>query len=149
MSTLSFAAGVTGDLSIIDPPRSGQRVVLRIPPELPAGSVRAAPLPPLISTASAEALPRVERVAARFEGATIPAEYALSTSPKPAPRLEIQLARVTPKLSPTLASATHERKAAQQSAALPQHWRPVPATLSKNGPVRSALLAVHERGQRA
>ncbi|MEZ5995407.1 MAG: hypothetical protein R3C25_06605 [Hyphomonadaceae bacterium] len=55
LSTLSFAAGVAGDLTTMDPPRSGARVVLRIPPELPADTVRAAPLPPLISTASAEA----------------------------------------------------------------------------------------------
>jgi hypothetical protein len=52
LSTLSFAAGVAGDLSIIDPPRSGQRVVLRIPPEIPSDAPRAAPL---LSTASAEA----------------------------------------------------------------------------------------------
>jgi hypothetical protein len=57
LSTLSFAAGVAGDLTIIDPPRSGQSVVLRIPPELPADAIRAAPLPPLLSTASAEASP--------------------------------------------------------------------------------------------
>lgn len=55
LSTLSFAAGVAGDLTIIDPPRSGQSVVLRIPPEIPMDAVRAAPLPPLLSTASAEA----------------------------------------------------------------------------------------------
>lgn len=52
LSTLSFAAGVAGDLSLADPPNYGQRVVLRLPPELPADSVRAAPL---LSTASAEA----------------------------------------------------------------------------------------------
>lgn len=65
LSTLSFAAGVAGDLTIIDPPRSGQRVVLRIPPEIPVDAVRAAPLPPLLSTASAEAAiiePRFEAV---------------------------------------------------------------------------------------
>jgi hypothetical protein len=61
LSTLSFAAGVAGDLSIIDPPRSGQRVVLRIPPEIPADAVRAAPLPPLFSTASAEASTSLRR----------------------------------------------------------------------------------------
>lgn len=61
LSTLSFAAGVAGDLSIIDPPRSGQRVVLRIPPEIPEDAVRAAPLPPLLSTASAEAVTVVRR----------------------------------------------------------------------------------------
>jgi len=63
LSTLSFAAGVAGDLTIIDPPRSGQRVVLRIPPEIPVDAVRAVPLPPLLSTASAEA----SIVAPRFE----------------------------------------------------------------------------------
>ncbi|MEZ5970845.1 MAG: hypothetical protein R3C31_03430 [Hyphomonadaceae bacterium] len=54
LSTLSFAAGVAGDLSSIDPPRSGQRVVLRIPPEIPADTPRAHPL---LSTSSAEAAP--------------------------------------------------------------------------------------------
>ncbi|MEZ5960387.1 MAG: hypothetical protein R3C30_08160 [Hyphomonadaceae bacterium] len=54
LSTLSFAAGVAGDLSIIDPPRSGQRVVVRIPPEIPADAPRAAPM---LSTAAAEAAP--------------------------------------------------------------------------------------------
>ena len=53
LSTLSFAAGVAGDLS--GPPRSGERVVLRIPPELPEDTVRAAPLPPLTRTATAAA----------------------------------------------------------------------------------------------
>lgn len=52
LSTLSFAAGIAGDLT--DPPRSGQRVVLRIPPEIPADAPRARPL---LSTASAEAAP--------------------------------------------------------------------------------------------
>ncbi len=54
LSTLSFAAGVAGDLSIIEPPRSGQRVVLRIPPEIPVDAPRARPI---LSTASAEATP--------------------------------------------------------------------------------------------
>jgi hypothetical protein len=54
LSTLSFAAGVAGDLSIIDPPRSGQRVVLRLPPEIPADAPRAGPI---LSTATAEAAP--------------------------------------------------------------------------------------------
>jgi hypothetical protein len=53
LSTLSFAAGVAGDLS--GPPRSGERVVVRIPPELPADTVRARPLPPLAATATAAA----------------------------------------------------------------------------------------------
>lgn len=77
LSTLSFAAGVAGDLSIIDPPRSGERVVLRIPPEIPANAVRAAPLPPLISTASAHAAPaRIEHVAYREEPEAAPEELA-------------------------------------------------------------------------
>lgn len=54
LSTLSFAAGVAGDLSIIDPPRTGQRVVLRIPPEIPADTPRAGPI---LSTATAQAAP--------------------------------------------------------------------------------------------
>jgi hypothetical protein len=54
LSTLSFAAGVAGDLSIIEPPTSGQRVVLRIPPEIPDDAPRAHPI---LSTASAEATP--------------------------------------------------------------------------------------------
>lgn len=54
LSTLSFAAGVAGDLSIIDPPRTGQRVVLRLPPEIPADAPRAGPI---LSTASAQAMP--------------------------------------------------------------------------------------------
>lgn len=53
LSTLSFAVGVAGDLA--EPPTSGTRVVLRIPPELPADTPRAAPLPPRIATAAAAA----------------------------------------------------------------------------------------------
>lgn len=67
LSTLSFAAGVAGDLSLADGPTSGARVVLRIPPELPPDTVRAAPLA-LLSTPAAEARevrPRVPTV--RFE----------------------------------------------------------------------------------
>jgi hypothetical protein len=103
---------VAGDLSIIDPPRSGQRVVLRIPPELPADTVRAAPLPPLISTAAAaERRPRLQRVAARYE-----ADMMLDASPaateKPPVRIEVQLARVTPKSAPPPVASKHERKVA-------------------------------------
>jgi hypothetical protein len=53
LSTLSFAAGVAGDLSLADGPTSGARVVLRIPPELPSDTVRARPL---VSTSTAEAV---------------------------------------------------------------------------------------------
>jgi hypothetical protein len=55
LSTLSFAVGVAGDLS--DPPNYGERVVLRLPPAIPADAPRAGPLQPLLVTASAEALP--------------------------------------------------------------------------------------------
>ncbi len=54
LSTLSFAAGVAGDLSLANGPTHGTRVVLRIPPELPADTPRAAPIA-LISTSSAQA----------------------------------------------------------------------------------------------
>ncbi|MGD9981160.1 MAG: hypothetical protein AB7H66_07655 [Hyphomonadaceae bacterium] len=112
MSTLSFAAGVAGDLTIIDPPRSGQRVVLRLPPELPADAIRAAPLPSLISTASAAEPRRVQRLASRFEGVpTIPGEV-IAVAEKPEPRLEVQLARVVPKAEQVAAVRTDERKAA-------------------------------------
>lgn len=52
LSTLSFAAGVAGDLS--EGPTSGARVVLRIPPQLPSDTVRAAPIA-LLSTPAAQA----------------------------------------------------------------------------------------------
>jgi hypothetical protein len=112
LSTLSFAAGVAGDLSILDPPRSGQSVVLRIPPELPTNTVRAAPLPQLISTASAGTSARVERVSVRFEEAQIAVDGVIAIREKPEPRLEVQLARIVPKSEQVVASAPDERKAA-------------------------------------
>lgn len=63
LTTLSFAVGVAGDLSLADGPRSGTRVVLRIPPELPADTPRAAPLP--VATPAAEAQPYIQLV--RFD----------------------------------------------------------------------------------
>jgi hypothetical protein len=81
LSTLSFAAGVAGDLTIIDPPRSGQSVVLRIPPEIPADAVRAAPLPRLLSTASAEASPALR------ESAHVTALTAIEWAHEPEPML--------------------------------------------------------------
>jgi hypothetical protein len=54
LSTLSFAAGVAGDLSLADPPNFGERVVLRLPPEIPSDAPRAAPLPRLVAMAAAE-----------------------------------------------------------------------------------------------
>lgn len=58
LSTLSFAAGVAGDLSS-PPPASGTRVVLVIPPQAP----RAIPMPSLPRTAAAEARARIVRPA--------------------------------------------------------------------------------------
>jgi hypothetical protein len=65
LSTLSFAAGVAGDLSLADPPNFGERVVLRLPPEIPADAPRAAPLPRLVAVAAASepARPRFAPIA--------------------------------------------------------------------------------------
>lgn len=61
LTALSFAVGVAGDLS--QERNSGMRVVLRIPPELPANTPRAGPLPPLPMTQTAAAeTPRVTRI---------------------------------------------------------------------------------------
>jgi hypothetical protein len=103
LSTLSFAAGVAGDLSIIDPPRTGQRVVLRIPPEIPADAIRAGPLPPLMSTASAAEPVRFELAAASEQP---------SQTTKPQARLEVQLARAVPKAAQIASIAQDERKSA-------------------------------------
>lgn len=48
---------------MVEPPRSGERVVLRLPPELPANTPRAAPI---VSTAAAVAAePRAMRIVRR------------------------------------------------------------------------------------
>jgi hypothetical protein len=111
LSTLSFAAGVAGDLSAIDPPRSGERVVLRLPPEIPAGAVRARPLPPLLSTASAEARPAVRRVAYRLaEPVIVQAEIAPRTAePKQKPRHQ-RVRTATAKANVREAVLAHEHK---------------------------------------
>jgi hypothetical protein len=59
LTTLSFAAGVAGDLSA--PPSSGERVVVRIPPEEPAEVVPTAALAPLTPSASAAEVLRPPR----------------------------------------------------------------------------------------
>lgn len=91
LSTLSFAAGVAGDLSLANGPTHGTRVVLRIPPELPEDTPRAAPIA-LISTPAAEArdaravrprMPR-ERIVPLEKP---PHEQALTSSPKLNPDL--------------------------------------------------------------
>ena len=64
LSTLSFAAGVAGDLSVSQTPNYGERVVLRLPPAIPGDAPRAAPL---LSTATAEAIALPQQRAIRFE----------------------------------------------------------------------------------
>lgn len=93
LTTLSFAAGVAGDLSMIDPPRSGVSVVLRIPPELPADTPRAAPLPPLaLSPASAVEPRRRAPVAPVVVAESLIEEPAPAAEPKP-----VSLAAAAPK----------------------------------------------------
>jgi hypothetical protein len=77
LSTLSFAVGVAGDLSLADPPNFGERVVLRLPPELPADTVRAAALPAL-STASADARPYTRPRMALIRARVTRAEYLVN-----------------------------------------------------------------------
>ena len=45
LSALSFAAGIAGDLSHPQPANAGVRVVLRIPPEIPASASAQAATP--------------------------------------------------------------------------------------------------------
>jgi hypothetical protein len=92
LSTLSFAAGVAGDLSLADPPNYGTRVVVRIPPAIPSDAPRAAPL---ISTSAAEAAPvAAHRIAVRVERArpavtrlalVKPRRDVMAEGPKPDP----------------------------------------------------------------
>ncbi len=84
LTTLSFAAGVAGDLSMIDPPRSGVSVVLRIPPELPADTPRAAPLPPLAATSAAVQPRRRAPVAPVVVAESVIEAPASIAEPKPA-----------------------------------------------------------------
>jgi hypothetical protein len=90
LSTLSFAAGVAGDLSMGEPPNHGVRVVVRIPPELPEDTPRAAPIA-LLSTPAAEAReerPAVRRRLAQAEPAQKPPrEQSLAAPPKEDPDL--------------------------------------------------------------
>jgi hypothetical protein len=91
LSTLSFAAGVAGDLSLAEGPTHGTRVVLRIPPELPADTPRAAPIA-LISTPAAQAhetRPTPRRTARAFVQPLEkpPRAQVLSAEPKEDPDL--------------------------------------------------------------
>jgi hypothetical protein len=101
LSTLSFAAGIAGDLSIAEPPNYGERVVLRIPPAIPDDAPRAGPL---LSTASAEARPLAPAHRAR----PIEANFA-SLDLLQAPETELEL--LTPaKFSTVLAAKPDERR---------------------------------------
>lgn len=101
LSTLSFAAGVAGDLSLADGPTSGARVVLRIPPEIPADAIRARPL---VSTSAAQAV-EIAHVAPRLRTPRFEAIEMLEPSPYDA--LDVLMA--LPKASP-LASLKGERR---------------------------------------
>lgn len=74
LSVLSFAAGLAGDFST-PPPVSGTSVVVRIPPEIPADSVRAMALP---RTASALARTHVADRRTRVEEAPVLAPLGAS-----------------------------------------------------------------------
>lgn len=63
LCVLSFAAGVAGDLSIAA--QSPPSVVLRLPPPIPAGAVRAHPLPPLTTARAAWAVEVVQSTVRR------------------------------------------------------------------------------------
>jgi hypothetical protein len=100
LSTLSFA----GDLSMADGPTYGERVVLRLPPEIPADAPRAAPLPPMLSTVSAEASPMPRARRAR----PIEANFA-SLEPLEAPSADWTLL-ATPKFQTVLAANPDDRR---------------------------------------
>ena len=81
LTTLSFAAGVAGDLSA--PPPAGESVVVRIRPKRPAESPQAASLTPLMQTASAAEIQRPPRQL-RAEPQRAPAPEAIVPIAKPA-----------------------------------------------------------------
>jgi hypothetical protein len=92
LSTLSFAAGVAGDLSLADGPTHGTRVVLRIPPDLPADTPRAAPIA-LISTPTAQAAEiRSQRRARRPEWVAPQEKPSHEQSLSAAPKEDLDLA---------------------------------------------------------
>jgi hypothetical protein len=101
LSTLSFAAGIAGDLSMAEPPNYGERVVLRIPPAIPEDAERAGPM---LSTASAEASPAnpsrfVRPIEVRFASLEL----------LEAPESQLELLAL-PKLSTVLAAKPDERR---------------------------------------
>lgn len=100
LTTLSFAAGIAGDLSVEAEQRSGQSVVVRIPPELPSDTPRAGPMRPVVQTAAASAQPHlagaprtesVDNAVAPLEKPTVeraaePAKQDLKIDPDRAPK---------------------------------------------------------------
>jgi hypothetical protein len=80
LTAVSFAAGIAGDLSEQRDQTSGVRVVLRIPPELPADTVRAAPLRPLRTAAASAETARVTRLSSRINA---PLEPRIEVQAKP------------------------------------------------------------------
>lgn len=79
LCTLSFAAGIAGDLA--EPPRSGVRVVVRIPPELPEDAVRAGPIAQITTSTASAAVPhrpprqlRVETPVVEVDDVILPIE---------------------------------------------------------------------------
>src|SRR5690606_31000757 len=75
--------------------RSGQSVVVRIPPELPSDTPRAGPLRPVVQTAAASAQPRLA-------GAQRPASVDNAVAPLAKPQIEraAQPAKQEPKVDP-------------------------------------------------
>lgn len=111
LSTLSFAAGVAGDLSLTER-TSGTRVVLRIPPEIPADAPRAAPL---LSTAAAAATPmprqRTRIVASPEAAELVHAAYTpLAQEEKPAAVEEVPVASSKQKDNPDFALEAAKRR---------------------------------------
>ena len=94
LTTLSFAAGIAGDLSM-DRATTGQSVVMRIPPELPADTPRAGPMRPVVQTAAAEARPRLAAAAV-----AAPVDNSVEPMEKPHSAHAAAPEKVDPKVDP-------------------------------------------------
>jgi len=99
LTTLSFAAGIAGDLSMEAAQSSGQSVVVRIPPELPADTPRAGPMRAVVQTSAAEARPRLAG-APRAE----PVDNAVAPLEKPHGAHAAAPAKQDPKIDPDRAA---------------------------------------------
>lgn len=94
LTTLSFAAGIAGDLSM-ERATTGQSVVMRIPPELPADSPRAGPIQPVVRTAAAEARPLLAGAPAALS-----VDNAVAPMEKPHSAHAAAQTKVEPKVDP-------------------------------------------------